>query len=167
MCFLNEQYLFVTGSYVRDENVCATCERYDIKMNRFANFPPMNVGRCHHSSCSFDQRYIFVFCGLVIVKTEQEEVSEQDRGMTIITEKLRWEPSASIERFDSTKKFEGWSTISIPVSPLTPRRTPGVVQTSPTEILIFGGFARNKDLRATYRFNTYTETIVKYAKVSG
>ena len=54
MCFLNDDFLFVTGSYIQDNKMNETCERYDIKMDRFAKFPSMNVGRCHHSSCSFD-----------------------------------------------------------------------------------------------------------------
>ena len=68
--------------------------------DRFIKFPSLNVGRCHHSSCSFDARFVFVICGLVIQKTQREEVSEEDK-MTIIREISTWAPSNSIERFDS------------------------------------------------------------------
>ena len=86
--------------------------------------------------------------------------------MTIIREISTWAPSSSIERFDASKRAEGWANIDIPVSPLTPRRTPGVIQTSSTEILIFGGFAQGKELKASYRFNVHTQTITKYMKGS-
>jgi len=166
MCFIDERYLLVTGSYIRDEKMNETCERYDIQMDRFAKFPPLNVGRCSHSSCSFDARYVLVFCGLIIVRTEYEEVSEEDR-MVIIKERVNWTPTNSIERLDTQNKARGWTTLDIPLSPLTPRRTPGVVQVSSSEILIFGGQARGKQLKASFRLDTRTCTITKGLKSIG
>mmetsp|Transcript_1140 Transcript_1140/g.1501 ORF Transcript_1140/g.1501 Transcript_1140/m.1501 type:complete len:103 (-) Transcript_1140:230-538(-) len=101
-------------------------------------------------------------CGLIIIKTQREEKSEEDRGMTIIRELSHWEPTNSIERLDTTNKSNVWSIMNIPISPLTPRCTPGCVQTSPTEILIFGGSTKGKELRASYRFNVFTETVTKF-----
>ena len=66
MCFLDDRYLYVTGSYVRLDQVCKSVERYDIVKDRFSKCPSLNVGRCLHSSCSFDGQYIFVLCGLII-----------------------------------------------------------------------------------------------------
>ena len=66
MCYLSEQFLFVTGSYIKDDNFAATTERYDIEMDRWAKYPPLTTGRAFHSSCGFENRYVFVFCGLVI-----------------------------------------------------------------------------------------------------
>ena len=68
-CYLDNNYLFVTGSYISDSETNTSCERYDVQNDRFIRYPPLNVGRCHHSSCSFDGRFVFVLCGLVIVKS--------------------------------------------------------------------------------------------------
>ena len=89
MCFLDDRYLFVTGSYIRELQVFKTVERYDIVKDRFSKFPSLNVGRCMHSSCSFDGQYIFVLCGLVINVTEYAEFSVED-GMTIIKDRVTW-----------------------------------------------------------------------------
>ena len=139
VCFLDDKYLIATGSYIQDENTHQTCERYDVVKDRWAKYPPMTVGRCHHSSLAIEAKYVFVICGLVIVRTEKEIVSEEDNGMLIIKEEFNWQASNTIERMDSSKKLEGWMPLNIPESILTPRRNPGVVQTSQNEILIFGG----------------------------
>mmetsp|Transcript_41818 Transcript_41818/g.55135 ORF Transcript_41818/g.55135 Transcript_41818/m.55135 type:complete len:172 (+) Transcript_41818:659-1174(+) len=171
MCFLNDTFLFVIGSYVKGERntFSSSCERYDIKLDRFAKFPSLNTDRCHHSSCSFDARFIFVFCGSVLSLSQVEIRSQEDRGMTFIREEHHWQPSNSIGRFESSDKAAGWATLLIPLSPLTPRRTPGVVQVRSTEILIFGEQAEGagaKVLKASYRFDVHTQTITKYNKLS-
>lgn len=127
MCFLTDQFLFVTGSYLKEENYLTTTERYDVELDRWAKYPPLTVGRSFHSSCGFEGRYVFVFCGMEYERTEHEVVSKEDHGMTIIMEKFHWTPTASIERLDSFKKATGWQRLEIPNSPLTPRKNPGVL----------------------------------------
>ncbi len=139
LCYLDDKYLFVTGSYLKDDKMHETCERYDVKMDRWAKFPPLSVGRCHHSSCSVDGRYVFVICGLIIVRHEYQVVSEEDNGMVIIKEEFHWQATNTIERFDAANKTAGWLPMNIPDTPLVPRRSPGVLQVSGSEILIFGG----------------------------
>ena len=143
MCFLNDRYLIITGSYLREKKVCETVERYDIKKNFFEKMPPLKSGRCQHSSCSFDGQYVFVMCGIILVTTEIKEFSEED-NMTIIRERTVWTLTNTIERFDTSKKTNEWIMFDIPNSPVIPRRTPGVVQINANEILIFGGKAQGK-----------------------
>ena len=80
--------------------------------------------------------------------------------MTIIQEEFHWRRSNSIERLDAFKKHLGWAPIEIPDTPLTVRRSPGVVQVSLNEILIFGGAAEN-ELKAIYHWNVKDNTIRK------
>ena len=108
VCYLTDQYLFATGSYIQDDNMCQTCERYDVNLDRWAKFPTLLIGRSFHSSCGFEGRYVFVFCGLVVVRSVIKVVSKEDRGMTYIKEELHWRPTDTIERFDSFAKAKGW-----------------------------------------------------------
>ena len=126
LCFLTDQFIFASGSYLQTDQFCTSTERYDIHKDRWAKFPPLTVGRCFHASCGFEGRFVFVLCGLTIVRTEKESIDE-DRGMTIIQEEFHWRMSNSIERLDAFKKHLGWAPIEIPDTPLSVRRSPGVV----------------------------------------
>ena len=84
-----------------------------------------------------------MLCGLIIDVTEIAEFSVEDE-MTIIRERVSWQPTNTIERFDTNRQAKGWASLDIPMSPLTPRRTPGAVQVNSFEILIFGGVATGK-----------------------
>ena len=121
-------------------------------MDRWAKMPNLNIGRCYHASVSFGARYVFVLCGLVLEKRQVEIQSAEDRGI-IIQEKESWVPSNTIERFDPLSRAAGWSKIEIFDSPLTARRCPGVLQTSESEISIFGGLQGSKEFKARYIFN--------------
>ena len=101
MCYLTDQFLFVTGSYIQDEKMNETCERYDVAKDRWAKFPPLTVGRAFHASCGFEGRYVFVLCGLAVVRSQFEVTSEEDRGMTAIKEEFHWRISNTIERLDA------------------------------------------------------------------
>ena len=136
-----------------------TSERYDLNKDRWVNYPNLNVGRSFHSSCSFEGRFIFVLCGLVIETRQLEITSEEDRGQTIIKEEIRWKVSNSIERLDAPNKSTGWIQIKIDdKNPLTARRNPGVLQINSEQILIFGG-SSDKPLRAMYYFSVQSNSI--------
>ena len=51
----------VTGTRIGNG---ATCEAYDVKSNKWSDLPELNNGRYYHSSCTFNQKQVFVFCGL-------------------------------------------------------------------------------------------------------
>ena len=58
------KYILVTGSFSVDlEEAYRRVEKYDIRYDKWEIMPPMNQGRALHSSCSFSDRYVFVFCG--------------------------------------------------------------------------------------------------------
>ena len=68
VCFLGK-YLLVTGSLVIDlAQAYKRVERYDISRNRWEELSPLLQGRALHSSCAFDDRYAFIFCGETLPK---------------------------------------------------------------------------------------------------
>ena len=91
--------------------------------------------------------------------------------MTIIRERVCWTLSNSIEWLDMPRrKNQPWQTIELPPgdSTLTPRRTPGVLQINPNEILIFGGEQQGggggKSFKARYQFDVNRHTFRKSTK---
>ena len=135
-----------------------TCERYDISMDRWAKYPPLNIGRAFHSSCGYEGRFVFVMCGLVYFREQFEVQDENNPGISFIKEEFYWRMSNTIEMFDSQSKAKGWVPVEIPETPLTVRRSPGLVQINAQDILIFGG-SSDKTLKAIYRYNVNNSTI--------
>ena len=92
-------------------------------------------------------------------------VSQEDHGMVIVIEKLAWVVTNAIERLDTYNRAEGWHKYEIfGPSHLTPRQTPGVLQVSSSEILIFGGRSPGLEttpLRALYKLNVNRNKIKK------
>lgn len=103
-----DKYLLVTGSFNIDlDEAYKRVERYDIHKDKWEDLPRLNQGRALHSSCSFNDRHAYVFCG-----------EEMPRGGL----------SKSIERLDMLEKDEGWILIEPRVNELTrPRQIPAVV----------------------------------------
>ena len=103
-----DKYLLVTGSFNIDlEQAYKRVERYDITRDKWEELPTLNHGRAMHSSCSFNERYAFVFCG-----------EEMPRGGL----------SKSIERLDNHQKETGWLLIEPKLNELVrPRQVPAVV----------------------------------------
>ena len=65
MCYLNENKIYVTGSRETADGADTSVESYDISSDTWTVRPALPEGRCRHSSCGFQQRYVFVFCGWV------------------------------------------------------------------------------------------------------
>jgi hypothetical protein len=55
------QSVIVTGTRIDAGN---TCEMLSIKENKWQELPELKNGRYYHSSCSFNDSRVFVFCGL-------------------------------------------------------------------------------------------------------
>ena len=86
-----DKYLLVTGSFNTDlDQAYKRVERYDISRDKWEELPTLNYGRALHSSCSFNDRFAFVFCG-----------EDMPKGGL----------SKSIERLDMHEKDKGWILI--------------------------------------------------------
>ena len=58
------KYLVVTGSFFVDlDEPFKRVERYDLAKDTWDAIAPLNEGRALHASCSFNERFVFVFCG--------------------------------------------------------------------------------------------------------
>jgi hypothetical protein len=61
VCVMGQKYLVVAGTRIGNG---ASSEIFDIKDNSWSDLPDLNTGRYYHSSCSFNNSKVFVFCGI-------------------------------------------------------------------------------------------------------
>ena len=59
ICIYRKNQFIVTGSL--NEGACDKCEMYDIEKDKWTNLPQLKRGKQSHSSCAFNERYIYVF----------------------------------------------------------------------------------------------------------
>lgn len=58
------------------------CEQYNIDIDLWFDMPPLNQGRHYHASCSFKDRWVFVFCGIANVgKKYVNTIERYDQNM--------------------------------------------------------------------------------------
>ena len=95
VCHLRDKFLVVTGSRCNEEEAYRRCEQYNIDLDVWFKIPDLNVGRYYHSSCPFNDQYVFVFCG-------------------IAQHNLKY--CNSIERYDSANKSQPWIELKFPKS---------------------------------------------------
>lgn len=120
VCCLNDKFLIVTGSRCEEDEAFKRCEQYNIDLDLWFEVPNLNVGRHYHSSCTFAERFVFVFCGIA------------QSGKRYCN---------SIEKYDSQHRQDSWTVINVPASRFAERQGAGVVQITDKEIVIFGGFS--------------------------
>lgn len=60
-CAVGDRYIVVTGGRIGSGT---TCEIYDINTNKWSDLPEMGTKRHYHSSCAFEGKSVFVFCGI-------------------------------------------------------------------------------------------------------
>ena len=63
-CSLGEKFIVVTGSRKEEENAHMKCEQYNVDIDIWFDLPNLNEGRHYHSSCSFRDRFVYLFCGI-------------------------------------------------------------------------------------------------------
>lgn len=63
-CSIGENHIVVTGSRKDIDGACKKTELYNAVSDRWITLNELNVGRHYHSSCSFQSRAIYVFCGI-------------------------------------------------------------------------------------------------------
>jgi len=98
----------------------------------------LNEGRHYHASCSFKDKFVYVFCG--ISNATKKYVN-------------------TIEKYDqSTKK--NWEIVPYTGESFTGRQGLGVAQMNSEEILVFGGFS-GKFLKDAYVFSPGKKSLGK------
>lgn len=81
LCCLRDKFIVATGSRIDDADISRSVEFYNIELNTWFDQPSMNHGRHYHSTCTFQNRWIYAFAGV------------SHKSKTYFN---------SIERFDST-----------------------------------------------------------------
>ena len=111
---------------------------YNADLDIWFDMPDLNVGRHYHSSCTFDDKMVYVFCG--IANHTRKYVN-------------------SIERYDHSNRLK-WHMIELNLRVFPERQGAGVVQKDDTNILIFGGFA-GRFKKDCFLLNTKTNQITE------
>lgn len=141
VCAVGNKYLVVTGSRCEDDKAYERCEQYNIDMDLWFDLPSLNIGRHYHSSCSFNESIVYVFCG----------IAQSGRRYC-----------NSIEFFNVQVRSAAWSVTQIGSHLFPERQGAGVSQINNDEIVIFGGF-NGKYCRDASIFNTRTNKMRKAA----
>jgi hypothetical protein len=92
-CALGEKFIVVTGSRKENEDAHLKAECYNLDIDIWFDLPQLNEGRHYHASCSFLDRFVYVFCGI------------SNKTKKYIN---------SIERMDNSSK-KSWELITTPV----------------------------------------------------
>lgn len=121
-------HIVVTGSRKDTNLACQRAEIYDIEKNTWLRLGNMINGRHYHSSCTLDNEYVYVFCG---IKNSTKKYF------------------SSIERVNVRKSLQNlvvpWEEIQVTnpsgaAAVLPPRQGLGTVQSDSDSIMIIGGF---------------------------
>jgi hypothetical protein len=62
MSSVGNEYLVVTGG-LNENKVLGVCEVYDIDSNRWSDLPPLQISRYHHTTCTINKQWLYLFCG--------------------------------------------------------------------------------------------------------
>ena len=145
-CSLGENFVIVTGSRKDIDGACKQTELYNTQLDKWTTLQPMSAGRHYHSSCSFQNKYVYVFCG----------ISNETKKYLNTVERLELSlPDVNLSRAAK------WAPLAVAnLALLTPRQGCGVCEVSPVEILIVGGF-HGAFSNETFFLNTQTNTLRK------
>mmetsp|Transcript_11436 Transcript_11436/g.19322 ORF Transcript_11436/g.19322 Transcript_11436/m.19322 type:complete len:207 (-) Transcript_11436:187-807(-) len=140
--WFGEKFIVVTGSRKEKNQSQVKCEMYNTDLDVWFDMPDLNVGRHYHSSCTFQEKMVFVFCG--IANSTRKYIN-------------------TIERYDHTNRLK-WHLIELSNKDFSERQGCGAVQRDNKDILVFGGFA-GKFRNDSYLFDTATNTIKPTAAI--
>ena len=63
-CAVGTKFILCTGSRKDTDEAHKKVEQYNIGMDIWFDAPDLNEGRHYHASCSFKDRFVYVFCGI-------------------------------------------------------------------------------------------------------
>ena len=138
--WFGEKFIVVTGSRKEKNESQKKCEMYNTDIDLWFEMPDMNTGRHYHSSCTFNDRYIYVFCG--ISNTSRKYINQ-------------------IEFYDHSKKTS-WNIVDLNLKMFPERQGCGAIQRDDQNILIFGGFS-GKFLKDSFLFNVNSNVLTRTA----
>ena len=136
--WFGEKFVVVTGSRKEKNSSEVKCEMYNSDIDLWFEMPDLNVGRHYHSSCSFMDRFIYVFCG--IANKTRKYIN-------------------SIEFYDHQKK-SSWRLIDMNSKLFPDRQGCGVFQKDEQNLLVFGGFS-GRFLKDSFLFNVNSNQLTR------
>lgn len=132
-----DSYIYAVGGYNNISGTLNSCERYEVKRDKWTIIPPLLCKRWSASLTCFNERFLYVFYGMtqkILCKSiEKLDLLETDMGWVLI-----YEPEIGIERA---------------------RRRHASFQVSSKEILVFGGDTGKQMEKISLLFNTHKESI--------
>ena len=143
-CWLGEKFIVVSGSRKEKNDSQTRVECYNSDLDLWFELPQLNVGRHYHSSCSFSDRFVYVFCG--IANKTRKYIN-------------------SIECLDNNSKKQ-WVLFEPNNKVFPDRQGCGVCQRDSENILIFGGFS-GRFLKDSYLFNVNTNNLTRTQSTTG
>mmetsp|Transcript_2630 Transcript_2630/g.1854 ORF Transcript_2630/g.1854 Transcript_2630/m.1854 type:complete len:99 (+) Transcript_2630:701-997(+) len=63
-CSVGENYVVVTGSRKDTSQALVRTEAYNTDTDTWYELGNINQGRHYHSSCSFNNSFVYIFCGI-------------------------------------------------------------------------------------------------------
>lgn len=123
ICCLNDKFLIVTGSRLEKDGACRSVESYNIDVDLWFDMPMLNQGRYYHSSCGFNDQWVYVFCGISISSKKYFNSIERLDTKAVGSNKV-WQ---EMQLTNDSPNF-------------TVRQGCGSSQINNNEILVFGGF---------------------------
>lgn len=125
-CSFGENLIVVTGSRKDIDKAPFRTELFNSTTNKWIELAQFNNGRHYHSSCSFQQKFIYIFCG----------ISNETKKYLNTIERLEFNQAD----ITASMKFK-WNLLAVQnIALLNPRQGSGVCQVNDNEILIVGGF---------------------------
>ena len=137
---LGDDSLVVTGT-VYAENFSRKVEQYNVARNQWSMLPDLIQGRASHASCTFQTRFVYVFCGIL---------------------QSNHQPINSIEVLDTFEDLsEGaWRSVEPLGHELCCRPHLAAVQINCYDIVVFGG--ENCAETCTFTASTKTVTLLPF-----
>jgi hypothetical protein len=94
VCAISDSFMVVTGTRKDVNRSAHRVEMYDIEHNKWSELPMMREGRYYHASCSFNNEWIYVFCGISILKQHHHLFSIERISIKAVFDGVQtmWEP---------------------------------------------------------------------------
>ena len=133
---ISSNFIYCIGSRKDDGASARAVEMYNVEKNTWSEMPALTEGRHYHSSTSFNDQAIYVFCGI------SADTKKYINTIEVFTHGVS----------------RSWETIKLDKAAFPPRQGSGVAQFDSKSILVLGGFA-GKFLKYSQTFDVRTQKL--------
>ena len=133
---ISSSFIYCIGSRKDDGASARAVEVFNVEANSWSEMPSLTEGRHYHSSTSFNDQQIYVFCGI------SADTKKYINTIEVFTHGVS----------------RSWETIKLDKAAFPPRQGSGVAQFNENSILVLGGFA-GKFLKYSQTFDVRTQRL--------